>query len=242
MIRKVQKAFGKIRDGIHVNISSGSNVYCSMCGWKGRGFKKDGSCPSCHSRERQRLISYCARVFGLGFDRKSLLHIGPSIEEVAWVLDRFMPHPYYRCDLVLRRLVNFPCDAQSISLPDESVDYALSWHVLEHIPEDRQVIREIYRTLRPGGQFLVSVPITPPGRIQTYEDSNIPREKFLEVHGHYDHVRSCGLDYSDRFCEAGFAVEALRVKDGVGASDKAFFGLSDKHVAWCCTKPSRPMG
>lgn len=40
----------------------------------------------------------------------------------------------------------------------------------------------------------------------------------------------------DRFEEVGFEISTLNVKDDVRLSDKQFFGLSDGHVAWCCTK------
>ena len=34
---------------------------------------------------------------------------------------------------------------------DESFDFALCVHVLEHVPDDREAIGEFYRVLRPGG-------------------------------------------------------------------------------------------
>ena len=45
----------------------------------------------------------------------------------------------------------------------------------------------------------------------TYEDPSIPYEKFEEIHGHYDHCRSCGLDYFERFEEVGFKTQTLKV-------------------------------
>jgi predicted SAM-dependent methyltransferase len=43
-------------------------------------------------------------------------------------------------------------------LPDNSVDEILSRHLLEHIENLEQLIREIYRTLKPGGIHRVIVP------------------------------------------------------------------------------------
>ena len=53
-------------------------------------------------------------------------------------------------------------DLNSDSLPfdDESVDFAYSSHTLEHLSKDGffNVMREVYRVLKPGGQFNVVVP------------------------------------------------------------------------------------
>ncbi len=44
------------------------------------------------------------------------------------------------------------------TLEDASFDVVTLWHVLEHLPEPRDTIREAYRLLRPGGRLLVEVP------------------------------------------------------------------------------------
>jgi len=50
--------------------------------------------------------------------------------------------------------------ASACSLPfaDSSVGLVVAYDVLEHIPDDLQAASEIFRVLRPGGHFLVSVP------------------------------------------------------------------------------------
>ncbi|NBO72938.1 MAG: class I SAM-dependent methyltransferase [Bacteroidetes bacterium] len=45
------------------------------------------------------------------------------------------------------------------SIPSESVDFVISNHALEHVPYPIQALREMRRTLRPGGQLLLVVPI-----------------------------------------------------------------------------------
>jgi SAM-dependent methyltransferase len=145
---------------------------------------------------------------------------------------------------IIADILEFPittliCDATKMPLPDASVDLVITWHVLEHIANDRAVMAEMLRVLRPGARVLMSVPIYPQHRPQTYEDPAIPREKFLEVHGHEDHVRSCGVDYGDRFLEAGFAMRRLVMKqfaEGAGAEDMERYGLSTGHVVWCFEK------
>jgi 2-polyprenyl-3-methyl-5-hydroxy-6-metoxy-1,4-benzoquinol methylase len=47
-------------------------------------------------------------------------------------------------------------DAASTSLPDGSVDGVVCSQVIEHVPDDRAVAREIARILRPGGWWYIS--------------------------------------------------------------------------------------
>lgn len=229
------KLWGNASRGIFKLINTGNNVYCLMCGWQGKTFMKGNICPSCKSMARHRLIPYSVQHFQLNFNQR-LLHIGPNMDEVAYVLRQFIPSQYHRLDINPTNLVNLRGSLYHIPLSDNSIDVGFIWHVLEHVPDDRLAIQEMYRVLRNGGMFLVSVPLNPPGRKQTFEDKSLPRGQYLEVHGHEDHVRSCGLDYVDRFRELGFEIRTLNVKDDVPLSEKQLFGLSDSHLAWCCTK------
>lgn len=43
----------------------------------------------------------------------------------------------------------------------DSIDYAYTLNVLEHIKDDTQAIRDLYRCLKPGGRLLVYVPAFP---------------------------------------------------------------------------------
>jgi len=49
-------------------------------------------------------------------------------------------------------------DAQHLPFKDGAFDRVVCTEVLEHIPDDRAGIRELYRVLRPGGDIAVSVP------------------------------------------------------------------------------------
>ena len=47
-------------------------------------------------------------------------------------------------------------EAGAVPLPSHSVDLAFSHQVIEHVPDDAQMAREIARILRPGGQAFVT--------------------------------------------------------------------------------------
>ena len=45
-------------------------------------------------------------------------------------------------------------DAETIPMPDSSVDLVVGHAVLHHIPDLDQAFREILRVLKPGGRFV----------------------------------------------------------------------------------------
>lgn len=47
---------------------------------------------------------------------------------------------------------------EALPFPDQAFDLVLSHEVLEHVQDDRAAVREIIRTLRPGGRLVVFVP------------------------------------------------------------------------------------
>jgi SAM-dependent methyltransferase len=56
-------------------------------------------------------------------------------------------------------------DARQLPFPDGAFDIVLISEVLEHIHEDRRVIAEVTRVLRPGGTLAVTVPRWWPERV-----------------------------------------------------------------------------
>jgi SAM-dependent methyltransferase len=53
-------------------------------------------------------------------------------------------------------------NAMQLPLADNSVDTVLLLDVLEHLPSSEECISEIYRSLKPGGTFLLQVPFIYP--------------------------------------------------------------------------------
>jgi len=58
--------------------------------------------------------------------------------------------------------------AYSLPFNDNSFDLVVCSEVLEHLHEYKDAIKEISRVLRPGGQFLASVPAELPEKICWY--------------------------------------------------------------------------
>ena len=89
---------------------------------------------------------------------------------------------------------------------DEQFDVIFCNHVLEHIPDDTQAMRELYRVLSKGGWGIFQVP-QELERAETFSDDTItdPKER-ARIFGQYDHVRIYGKDYFDKLRSIGFEV------------------------------------
>ncbi len=120
-------------------------------------------------------------------------------------------------------------------LSSGTFDAALCIHVLEHIQDDRQAMRELFRVLKPGGWAGVSAPIRLDQR--TYEDPSITSPEERErAFGETVHVRYYGYDLKDRLEEAGFQVHMYPGAE-VDLPSRQMYGLRDDENIFFCTKP-----
>ena len=56
------------------------------------------------------------------------------------------------------RLFKADLSFERIPMPDKSLDVITAWQVVEHLENPHNFIREAYRSLTPGGYFLISIP------------------------------------------------------------------------------------
>lgn len=56
-------------------------------------------------------------------------------------------------------------DALNLPFPDESFDVVIISEVMEHIPDDKGVLAEMVRVLRPGGRIAITVPRYGPEKV-----------------------------------------------------------------------------
>jgi SAM-dependent methyltransferase len=117
-------------------------------------------------------------------------------------------------------------------------------HVLEHVPDDRRAMSEVFRALRPGGTAYFMQPVDF-GQAETYEDPSIvtPEER-LRAFNQHNHVRVYGRDVRDRLAGAGFEVTERRYTEELDPADRARYALQDgdaterEDVVFVAVKPS----
>jgi SAM-dependent methyltransferase len=219
--------------------NAGRAVTCPCCGKRLRKFARfhgiNDQCPQCGSLMRHRaMLLYLRDVLRVPAGVHDVLHVGPGAALVRW-FGTLEGLRYVTLDID-SPLAAIQGDVTDLPFGDDSFDLSLCLHVLEHVPDDRTAMAELFRVLVPGGTAVIQVP--PSDREETLEDPAITTPEERErVFGQWDHVRICGRDYRLRLAAAGFDVREI---DHVAALDpavRAEYGLRTGEPFYLCVKP-----
>lgn len=169
---------------------------CPICGYYGRfesfgpetGVRKNARCPGCGSLERHRLqyLVFRDTIAGLNTKAMSMLHVAPEFFFRRIFREQF--GIYVTADLMADD-VDRKEDLTKMTFPDNSFDFIYASHVLEHVQDDFQALAEIKRVLKPQGIAILPVPVIGEKTVE-YPGPN-PHE--------FDHVRSTGKDYYEKY-------------------------------------------
>jgi predicted SAM-dependent methyltransferase len=196
----------------------GNNVECPVCERSFSKFLSYGSdiahrenvlCPYDLTLERHRLMWLYLRDHSNFFTANHLevLHIAP--EQCFHGKFKVQKNLNYVTGDLVSPLADLHFDLHSIPLDDNSFDVVFCNHVLEHVDDALQCMRELHRVLRPGGWGIMQVP-QDFDRDITYEDTSITSPEDREKHfWQKDHVRLFGNDYPQWLEKAGFNVEVF---------------------------------
>lgn len=189
----------------------------------GGGSSEQALCPFCQSFERERhVFLFLKHETTLWTESNRVLHMAPE-RRVSEKLRQSKNLTYTTGDIDPSR-ADVKVDLMAIGFPDQTFDAILCNHVLEHVPDDRKAMSEIYRVLRPGGWAMLQVPIA--DGIQTREDRSVTTaDQRLRLYGQSDHLRIYGWDYLDRLQSIGFQVTARSVAEKLGESCVREYGL-----------------
>lgn len=208
---------GSLAQTVKATLLRGNAFYCPLCE---RGYRKflpggpsnrpNARCPGCNSLERHRLLAgvieklrsdKCLDIAG------RVLHVAPE-SALTELFSR--KTDYISIDLDGSQAM-MAMDITALKFADASFDIVVCNHVLEHVPDDRKSLMELFRVLKPGGWGCVQVPMK--GQV-TQEDLSItdPEER-VRLYGQADHVRQYGRDFLARQSEAGFEVSEYRKEE-----------------------------
>ena len=195
-------------------------VKCNVCGWEGRRFISDTwhryiNCPGCMLGIRQRLFfAALENISNVGLGRiirdKRVLHFAPEeavANRISGFTQLYKTADYFRTDCDYRiDISNMPVIA------DKAFDTVIACDVLEHVPDYRAALAEIFRILSPGGTAVFTVP-QKDHLDKTLEDPAVstPEERERE-YGQFDHLRIFGRDFTEILGNHGFSVVEIDEK------------------------------
>jgi SAM-dependent methyltransferase len=162
-------------------------------------------CPHCKSHDRERHLHLFFDRLGIwqSIRGAKVLHMAPE-QNFGRAVKNHGPALYVNGDL-------HPADAsvqkinlESIAYPDETFDFVISNHILEHVSNLPAALGEVHRILRRGGRFVCQTPYA--SRLtKTFEEPLLQTEADrLFFYGQEDHVRLFGLDIEQTIAGAGF--------------------------------------
>jgi ubiquinone/menaquinone biosynthesis C-methylase UbiE len=133
-------------------------------------------------------------------------------------------------------LAKVKMDIHAIPFPENTFDVAFCNHVMEHVDDDIQAMRELHRVLKPGGWAIIQSPMDI-SREATYEDAAITSPADREKHyWQSDHQRLYGLDYQERLETAGFTVTADRFVLDMTEEAVKRYALPSQEIIYFCRK------
>ncbi len=166
-------------------------------------------CPFCQSFERTRHIWLYIAQHDLLHDRPRFLHVAPE-HGLERRFRSILGDHYLTTDLV-RDDVDLRADLTATGFADGAYDLIYCSNVLEHVPDDKAAMAELYRILAPGGLAIIQVPIR--GATTLEDPSVVSATERARLFGQADHVRYYGTDIADRLRHAGFVVEEAIMPD-----------------------------
>jgi SAM-dependent methyltransferase len=133
-------------------------------------------------------------------------------------------------------IADVKADICDLPFKDNSFDFIICNHVLEHIPDDIKAMQELYRVLAPAGTAVVQVPYDAKREI-TFEDNTITdQSERTRIFGQYDHLRVYGMDYFKKLSSIGFNVNALDYTRGISSDDIERYRLCKGELLPVCKK------
>ena len=140
--------------------------WCPICQWRGLRFRTiafveysraDARCPVCGSMERHRALSHFYPTFLKALPRAParVIHFAPEKSLVPII--KPLCGSYQTSMYPTQGWSDMTLDLSKLDLPDASYDLFIMNHVLNCVPDDRPVVREMARVLKPGGIVLATV-------------------------------------------------------------------------------------
>jgi SAM-dependent methyltransferase len=201
------------------------------------------TCPFCSACDRDRIYALYLRDY---FKAPALngalefIDFAPSGALSDFIKDTISQLPQtfiYRTADLFREDVNDRVDIMDMrSYRDESVDFFICSHILEHVQDDNKALSELYRILKPGGQGILVVPIVLSLEDIDEDPSVTDVGERWRRFGQDDHVRMYSKKgFLSRTWRAGFNVRQLG-REHFGKETFRTYGITDQSVLYIVEK------
>lgn len=120
------------------------------------------SCSNCGASDRERLYGYwiCEEIKkGSLYKDMRAIHFAPEAGLSNLIQRKNWFDCYHTADLMMES-TDFKVDLMQLPFSDNSYDFFICSHVLEHVEDDKKAMRELYRILKAGGKGILMVPIS----------------------------------------------------------------------------------
>lgn len=127
---------------------------CNICGAM---FERQNTdiCPGCSSRARHRQIKDILNRMANPFEGKRVLATHATSLEKEFLLSKVKEV----INFDVRPVADIEMDIQDMNpIQSSSFDCFLAIHVLNHVKDDVQALKEIHRVLKPGGIVFLTIP------------------------------------------------------------------------------------
>lgn len=201
------------------------------------------SCPHCGATDRDRLYAFYLSDYFHAINPSGTVKIvdfapSPPLSRFIRKLIANIPHSfsYVTADLC-RDNVDDRVDIMDMKIyGDNSVDFFICSHVLEHVEDDKKALAELFRILKQGGRGILIVPI-----VLTIDDIDEdpsvadPAERWRRF-GQFDHVRLYSRKgFLARVREAGFTTHHFG-SDHFGKETFREHGITEQSILYIVEK------
>ena len=188
-------------------------------------------CPYCGSNDRERHLFLYMEELELfkNINNLKILHIAPEIN-VYKKIKSLNPLEYICGDLFTERYdidIN-TIDITKIQYNEGYFDMVICNHVLEHIENDMDAMKEIFRVLKKDGIAILQTPYSE-NIEKSLEDECINTDELrFKYYGQEDHVRIYGLDLFTRLKNSGFKLNILKHKELFDSQISKYIGVNER--------------
>lgn len=184
-------------------------------------------CLYCGSYDRERhLFMFFDKLMLWGQMKNGrILHFAPE-KYLSKHIREQLPLKYIKADLYPVYKDIKKIDATAIPFNNDTFDFLIANHILEHIPNYRKALSEFYRILKPGGIAILQTPYSK--RLKNnFEDDGIESDELrLFFYGQEDHLRIFAESQFLQSLEAaGFNLQIKKHEDYFDANTAYYYGV-----------------